>query len=441
MSTDVRTAHGTSKPRVDGAFLDSSSSSSFFCACLKTPPVASATQKTNSSARLAPLVSPQLPIHPDNHPPLPSQQRLALRRCTSVNLATAQNQQPDRSSPPVHSQREASNSDNKYMRARSASVRLSQARGDDGDKQPVGGASKLDMLAAKGCSWKAVRARLPPTRQVVHTVRRPRVLLGVALLTAVVLLWRSMGSAAGEMQRFHCWGPSKPPMRMTANEREEWHAHLNTPVVFNHHKPIEINATEIAHVDLNQVKSTVDAVRNKERVLILTPLRDASYHLPKHFDLITQLTYPHNLIDLAFLVGDTTDDTMAALAKELERVQNNPEIAFRSALIVEKDFGVDRSQSVEDRHAFEAQGPRRKAMGKARNYLLSTALKPEHSWVYWRDVDIVDSPAMIIEDMVAHDKDVIVPSGFGSHGQDGTRLLICHRHLVPQVPRGEGQDG
>lgn len=310
----------------------------------------------------------------------------------------------------MHSQREASNSDNKYMRARSASVRLSQARGDDGDKQPVGGASKLDMLAAKGCSWKAVRARLPPTRQVVHTVRRPRVLLGVALLTAVVLLWRSMGSAAGEMQRFHCWGPSKPPMRMTANEREEWHAHLNTPVVFNHHKPIEINATEIAHVDLNQVKSTVDAVRNKERVLILTPLRDASYHLPKHFDLITQLTYPHNLIDLAFLVGDTTDDTMAALAKELERVQNNPEIAFRSALIVEKDFGVDRSQSVEDRHAFEAQGPRRKAMGKARNYLLSTALKPEHSWVYWRDVDIVDSPAMIIEDMVAHDKDVIVPN-------------------------------
>lgn len=202
-------------------------------------------------------------------------------------------------------------------------------------------------------------------------------------------------------------------MHMTSSENEEWHAHLNTPVIFNHHKPVEIDAKNIEHVNLNDIKSTIDAARNKERVLILTPLRDALYYLPKHFDLLTQLAYPHDLIDLAFLVGDSTDDTMAALAMELERVQNNPEIAFRSTMIVEKDFGVELSQTVEERHKFEAQGPRRKAMGKARNYLLSAAMRPEHSWVYWRDVDIVDSPAKIIEDMVAHDRDVIVPSTFG----------------------------
>jgi hypothetical protein len=49
-------------------------------------------------------------------------------------------------------------------------------------------------------------------------------------------------------------------------------------------------------------------------------------------------------------------------------------------------------------------------MGKARNFLLSAALKPEHSWVYWRDVDIVDSPAEIIEDFANHDRDILVPS-------------------------------
>jgi hypothetical protein len=199
-------------------------------------------------------------------------------------------------------------------------------------------------------------------------------------------------------------------MHMTANENEEWHAHLNTPVIFNHHKPIEVNATQIEHVDLNQITSTIEAAKNKERVLILTPLRDASYYLPKYFDLLTQLTYPHELIDLGFLVGDTADDTMAVLAKELERVQNNAEIAFRSTMIVEKDFGVTLGQGVEDRHSFEAQGPRRKSLGKARNYLLTTAMKPEHSWVYWRDVDIVDSPSKIIEDFVAHDRDILVPS-------------------------------
>ncbi|KAJ9660263.1 hypothetical protein H2201_007009 [Coniosporium apollinis] len=201
-------------------------------------------------------------------------------------------------------------------------------------------------------------------------------------------------------------------MDMTANEQARWNAHLQTPVIFNHHKPIEINATTIEHVDLNPIKSTPKALANEERVLILTPLRDAAYFIEQHFDLLSQLTYPHHLIDLAFLVGDSTDDTLAVLSKELERVQTSEteSMPFRSAMIVEKDFGVTLSQSVEDRHGFAAQGPRRKAMGRARNYLLSTALKPDHSWVYWRDVDIKDSPMKIIEDFIAHDRDILVPN-------------------------------
>lgn len=197
---------------------------------------------------------------------------------------------------------------------------------------------------------------------------------------------------------------------MTPNENAEWYAHLSTPVIFNQHKPLDVSGSDIQHVNLNTVKSTTDAIKNEERILILTPLRDASLYLAKYFDLLTQLTYPHDLIDLGFLVGDTTDDTLAILAKELERVQNDPKIAFRSTMIVEKDFGITLSQVVHDRHSFEAQGPRRKALGKARNYLLSTALKPDHSWVYWRDVDIEESPAKIIEDFIAHDRDVLVPS-------------------------------
>lgn len=199
-------------------------------------------------------------------------------------------------------------------------------------------------------------------------------------------------------------------MDMSANEREKWMAHLTTPVIFNHHAPIEVNSTTIERIDLNPVKSSPKALQNEERVLILTPLRDAAYHINQHFDLLSQLTYPHHLIDLAFLVSDTSDDTLAVLAKELERVQKNENVAFRSTMIVEKDFGVETSQDVEYRHSFEAQGPRRKVMGRARNYLLSAALKPEHSWVYWRDVDIVDSPKKIIEDFVAHDRDILVPN-------------------------------
>ena len=117
------------------------------------------------------------------------------------------------------------------------------------------------------------------------------------------------------------------------------------------------------------------------------------------------------MIDLGFLVGDSTDDTLAVLSSELDRVQKRTDkIPFHSALIVQKNFGNVVGQDVEARHGFEAQGPRRKAIARARNYLLYTALKAEHSWVYWRDVDMVDSPSKILEDFMDHDKDILVPS-------------------------------
>jgi len=199
---------------------------------------------------------------------------------------------------------------------------------------------------------------------------------------------------------------------MTHNEAVDWNAHLQTPVIFNHHEPLVINESTIKRVDLNPIRATARAVTNEERVLILTPLRDAASYLPQYFDLLSELTYPHHLIDLGFLVGDSTDDTLAILSAELARIQSTSTLSepFNSVLIVEKDFGVVTGQSVEDRHGFAAQAPRRKIMARARNYLLSAALKPEHSWVYWRDSDIVDSPRKILEDFVAHDRDVIVPS-------------------------------
>ncbi|KAL2158200.1 hypothetical protein VTH06DRAFT_4520 [Thermothelomyces fergusii] len=263
------------------------------------------------------------------------------------------------------------------------------------------------LLPKGGISWNAARANLPT--RALSVVTKSRFLLFVALAGTIALLWRGIRSSAPE--RFYCWGPSKPPMEMTPSEQAAWAGHLNTPVIFNNHAPLEINSSTIQYVDLNPIKSTTKAIQNNERVLILTPLKDAARYLSKYFELIAKLTYPHHLIDLAFLVSDTTDDTMAVLAAEIERIQNRPDnVPFRSVMVIKKDFGFTLSQDVEDRHGFAAQAPRRKALGRARNYLLYSALKPEHSWVYWRDADIVDSPDKIIEDFIAHDRDILVPN-------------------------------
>ncbi|KAG9985076.1 glycosyltransferase family 62 protein, partial [Aureobasidium melanogenum] len=83
---------------------------------------------------------------------------------------------------------------------------------------------------------------------------------------------------------------------------------------------------------------------------------------------------------------------------------------FGEVSVIEKDFGQKVNQDVESRHGFAAQASRRKSMAQARNWLLSAALRPTHSWVYWRDVDVETAPFTILEDLMRHNKDVIVPN-------------------------------
>lgn len=164
------------------------------------------------------------------------------------------------------------------------------------------------------------------------------------------------------------------------------------------------------------------------RILILTPLKDASLHLRHHFALLTNLTYPHHLIDLAFIIGDTVDDTRSILDAELDKVESGkPDQVFNSCTIVLKDLGDVASQEVAARHGFAAQVDRRKKIAIVRNTLLQKTLRPEHEWVYWRDVDVAESPDRILEDFIAHDKDVLVPSQFMSFLKQN--LATADRHL------------
>ena len=147
-------------------------------------------------------------------------------------------------------------------------------------------------------------------------------------------------------------------------------------------------------------------------MLLCAPLRDAAPHLPMFFSHLRNLTYPHHLIDLGFLIGDSKDNTNQLLSELLTELQadEDPKQPFGEISIMEKDFGQKVKQDVESRHGFAAQASRRKSMAQARNWLLSAALRPTHSWVYWRDVDVETAPETILEDLMRHNKDVIVPS-------------------------------
>ncbi|KAH8708484.1 Anp1-domain-containing protein [Phaeosphaeriaceae sp. PMI808] len=168
----------------------------------------------------------------------------------------------------------------------------------------------------------------------------------------------------------------------------------------------------VRYYDLNNVQGTARGWEREERILLCAPLRDAAPHLNMFFGHLKNLTYPHNLIDLAFLVGDSKDNTLTLLTEKLNDLQAHPDPKqqFGEISIMEKDFGQKVDQNVESRHGFAAQAGRRKSMAQARNWLLSAALRPTHSWVYWRDVDVETAPFTILEDLMRHNKDVIVPN-------------------------------
>ena len=187
---------------------------------------------------------------------------------------------------------------------------------------------------------------------------------------------------------------------------------LRPPIPSNLFSSDDFHLETVRYYDLTETQGTATGWEQGERVLLCAPLRDASPHLPMFFSHLKNLTYPHNLIDLAFLVGDSKDNTDELLTKLLNDLQQNkiPEQQFGEISILRKDFGQKVNQDVESRHGFAAQASRRKSMAQARNWLLSAALRPTHSWVYWRDVDVETAPTTILEDLMRHNKDVIVPS-------------------------------
>jgi mannan polymerase II complex ANP1 subunit len=168
----------------------------------------------------------------------------------------------------------------------------------------------------------------------------------------------------------------------------------------------------VRYYDLSNVQGTARGWEREERILMCVPLRDAEQHLPMFFSHLRNLTYPHHLLDVAFLVSDSKDDTLGVVTRTMQEIQADPDerMHFGEVSIIEKDFGQTVNQDFESRHGFAAQAGRRKLMARARNWLLSAALRPYHSWVYWRDVDVETAPFTILEDLMRHNKDIIVPS-------------------------------
>ncbi|KAJ2810992.1 hypothetical protein H4S07_002345, partial [Coemansia furcata] len=146
-----------------------------------------------------------------------------------------------------------------------------------------------------------------------------------------------------------------------------------------------------------------------DSLLILTPVKNNAKHLTKYFELIENLDYPRNKISLAFLISDSTDETQSMLIDFKKKFQEEaPEHKrLKRFEIYRQDFFYDLPRG--QRHDRDKQRDRRIVMARARNYLWTRALQNEQ-WVLWIDGDLHHYPPSILHDLMAYDKDIIVPN-------------------------------
>jgi glycosyltransferase involved in cell wall biosynthesis len=178
----------------------------------------------------------------------------------------------------------------------------------------------------------------------------------------------------------------------------------------------------------------VRALEPGDKILVLTPVKDAEEYLDGYFESLRGLTYPHRLVSVAFLESDSVDGTYGGLTRRLPGLEGG----FRSASAWKMDFGF-RVPEGTPRWAGYLQRERRSALAKSRNHLLLRALGDE-DWVLWLDVDVVDYPSDILERLLETGKDIVQPNCVREYGgesfdlnawRDGGRL---HLHDL----RGEG---
>ena len=140
-----------------------------------------------------------------------------------------------------------------------------------------------------------------------------------------------------------------------------------------------------------------------DKLLVLTPVKDAVPHLARYVELLEAVHCPRARLSLGLLESDSEDGTFERL------LALEPRLAARCRRvhISKRDFGF-RMPAGAPRWAPAYQLLRRSILARSRNHLLFRALQDE-DWVLWIDVDVIRYPADVIDRMLATKLEIVQP--------------------------------
>ncbi|CAO3614458.1 unnamed protein product [Cunninghamella blakesleeana] len=270
----------------------------------------------------------------------------------------------------------------------------------------------------------------------------------LVLVTIIVSCLFLFAFQQGSLQPYNTHSHSTCHNTRSLNEQTSWKASQTQKSSFTSFLSItekqQYGKEEPYYLDLNDLNATSKALERQERILVLTPLlkKNAIHHLKNYFDLLDKSTYPNHLISVALLISRSSDDDsednillVNTLYDIIHQYQDRWFHKFNDVTVYQRDFHLNADifslqqkhkhlqqdknnnnnnnnagEEEDDTIPYQLQPYYRSVKARARNFLLTAALKDHHSWVSWIDVDVVDYPNSIFEDLIHHDVDVIVPN-------------------------------
>jgi glycosyltransferase involved in cell wall biosynthesis len=186
--------------------------------------------------------------------------------------------------------------------------------------------------------------------------------------------------------------------------------------ITNNTGPSPDNANEIlqnAQTDSGAAKSPaaatpVSAPREKVSeaelpyILILTPIKNAAQFVSGYFELVTRLDYPRDKLALAFLEGDSDDETYELLKDHAQRQR-----ADFARIDLHQHNLLFRVEG--ERWTPEKQFLRRSVIAKCRNKLFKLADRGAEQ-VLWIDADVIDFPPDVLRRLLELNKPITVPN-------------------------------
>ncbi|XP_045202193.2 uncharacterized protein LOC123555665 [Mercenaria mercenaria] len=179
-----------------------------------------------------------------------------------------------------------------------------------------------------------------------------------------------------------------------------------------------------------------------QRVMILTPIRNAERTLDTFKTQLASLSYPHHLLSVYFGESGSTDKTFEKaqmISQDLKSLQN-----FTDSRVINLKMAGGIHGNDNFRHKKEFQKYRRSFLANARNRLVRYAFK--HGGVFdhvlWIDSDVQEFPSDLVQHLLFARSDVVATSCLvKSHEFKGiydcnswreTALSLKHQSQMPQ---------